>query len=162
NVLRVNYGRIADLPQPTYLPSAGGNPVGYTDYYDANLDGIFETALRSPPVTPDRSNFRVDPTRHQPWVEEWIAGYRRQWPGQIMMDASVVRRAYRDRPAAVEINRLIDGVTFLGYKDESLNDVYLLTNNVWNTQVYSGLELTVTKRTSRVNLLGGYTRGFQH
>jgi hypothetical protein len=162
NVLRVNYGRIADLPQPTYLPMAGGNPIGYVDSYDTNLDGVFETSLRSVPVTPDRSNLRVDPERHQPWVEEWIAGYRRQWPGQVLVDASFVRRAYRDRPAAVEINRRIDGVTFTGYKDEALNDIFFVTNNVWNTQIYSGLELSVAKRTSTINLLGGYTRGFQH
>jgi hypothetical protein len=162
NVLRVNYGRIADLPQPTYLPSAGGNPIGFIDYYDANLDGVFETQLRSVPITPEKSNLRVDPDRRQPWVEEWIAGYRRQWPGQIAMDASFVWRAYRDRPAAVEINRRFDGVRFVGYQDESLNDIYFVTNNRWNTQVYSGLELTVTKKTSRVNLIGGYTRSFQH
>jgi hypothetical protein len=162
NVLRVNYGRMADLPQPTYLPSAGGNPVGYTDSYDTNLDGVFETSLRSVPITPEKSNLRVDPARHQPWVDEWIAGYRRQWPGQLQMDASFVWRAYRDRPAVVEINRRYDGVRFVGYQDESLNDIYFVTNNTWNTQVYSGLELTVTKKTSRVNLIGGYTRGFQH
>lgn len=162
NVVRVNYGRVADLPQPAYLPTAGGNPIGFTDFYDTDLDGAFETVLRSVPITPDRSNVRVDPQRHQPWIEEWIAGYRRQWPGELLMDASLVRRAYRDRPAAVEINRRIEGVAFVGYKDESLNDVFLLTNNTWNTQVYSGLEFTVAKRTSAVNLLGGYTRSFQH
>jgi hypothetical protein len=162
NVVRLNYGRVADLPQPTYLPSAGGNPIGFTEYYDNDLDGVFETALRSPPLTPEQSNLRVDPKRHQPFVDEWIAGYRRQWPGQVVVDASVVRRYYRHRPAAVETNRRIEGVTFVGYKDESQNDIFFVTNNVWNTQVYSGVEFTAAKRTDRVNLLGGYTRGFQH
>src|SRR5690348_12242966 len=96
------------------------------------------------------------------FVDEWIAGYRRQWPGQVIMDASFVRRYYRHRPAAVEINRHLEGVTFVGYKDEALNDIYLITNNVWNTQVYSGLEFTAAKQTAGLNLLGGYTRGFQH
>lgn len=162
NVVRANWGRIADMPQPTYLPSAGGNPVGFTEHYDNDLDGEFETSFRSPTITPERSNLRVDPERHQPFVDEWIVGYRRQWPGQLSMDASFVRRGYRHRPAVVEVNRRIDGVAFVGYKDELLNDIYFVTNNVWNSQIYSGLELTVAKRTARLNVLGGYTRGFQH
>jgi hypothetical protein len=162
NVARFNAGRIADLLQPAYLPTAGGNPLGFTDFYDNNLDGVFETVLRSPPVTPENSNQRVDPDRHQPFVDEWIVGYRRQWPRQFSMDISFVRRAYKHRPAAVEINRAIDGLTFRGYRDEAQNDIYLMTNNRWNTQVYSGLELSVAKRTSTLALIGGYTRGWQH
>jgi hypothetical protein len=162
NVARFNFGRIADLPQSTYLPSAGGNPVGFTDYYDSNLDGVLETVLRSPPITPENSNQRVDPDRHQPFIDEWIGGYRRQWPHQISMDVSAIRRTYNDRPAVVEINRLIDGVTFVGYENESRNDIFFITNNHWNTQVYSGLELSVAKRTASLNLVAGYTRGWQH
>lgn len=162
NILRLNFGRIADLPQSTYLPTAGGNPIGFTDYYDNDLNGVFETALRSPSVTPENSNLRVDPGRHQPFVDEWIGGYRRQWRGQLSMDVSVVRRAYKDRPAVEEINRIIDGVRFVGYRNESMNDIYLVTNNTWNSQIYTGVEVTVAKKTRSLNLLGGYTRGWQH
>ena len=162
NVVRANWGRVADLPQTAYLPTAGGNPVGSTDFYDNNLDGVFETTLRNPPVTLASSNQRVDPGRHQPFVDEWILGYRRQLPGQMSVDVSFVHRDYRDRPAQVEINRIIDGTVFKGYKDESQNDIFLQTNNTWNTQVYSGLEITAAKRTSKVNLIAGYTRGWQH
>ncbi len=162
NVIRASYGRVADLPQPAYLPSAGGNPVGSTDYYDNNLDGIFETVIRNPPITPQNSDRRVDPKRHQPFIDEWTLGYRRQLPGQVTADASVIRRYYKSRPALVEINRIVDGVTFKGYMNEALNDIFFVTNNTWNTQVYSGLEFVVAKRTSRLNLIAGYTRGFQH
>jgi hypothetical protein len=162
DVARVNFGRIADLPQATYLPAAGGNPLGFTDFYDNDLDGVFETALRSPPVTPENSNQRVDPDRHQPFMDEWIVGYRRQWPHRISMDVSLVRRAYKDRPAVLEINRRIEGVTFLGYHNEAQNDIFVHTNNRWNTQVYSGLEVSVAQQTSRLNVIGGYTRGWQH
>jgi hypothetical protein len=162
NIVRANWGRVADLPQPGYLPSAGGNPVGQTDYYDNNLDGVFETVLRTPPVTPENSNQVVDPKRHQPFIDEWIFGYRRQLPGQVSVDVSFVHRDYKDRPARVEINRIIDGVTFKGYKNEAQNDIFFVTNNIWNTQVYSGLEFTVAKRTKKLNVLAGYTRGWQH
>jgi hypothetical protein len=162
HVLRANYARVADLPQPLYLPSAGGNPLGFTDYYDNDLNGVFETVLPSPPVTPESSNLRVDPGRHQPYLEEWIGGYRRQWPRQFSMDVSVIRRAYRDRPGLVEINRILDGTRFVGYRDESQNDIFLVTNNRWNTPVYTGLELSLAKRGDGVDLLAGYTRGWQH
>jgi hypothetical protein len=162
NILRGNYGRVADLPQRAYLPTAGGNPVGSTDYY-FNPDGTaFGVPLRNPPVTPENSNQVVDPKRHQPFIDELIGGYRRQLPQQVSVDVSFVRRYYKDRPAREEINRIINGVTFAGYKNEARNDIFFVTNNIWNTQVYSGLELTVAKRTTNLNLLVGYTRGWQH
>ena len=51
---------------------------------------------------------------------------------------------------------------FGGFKNVDQNQIYLVTNNTWNTQVYSGLEFTVAKRTSRINMIAGYTRGWQH
>ena len=161
NVVRANWGRVADLPQPGYLPSAGGNPVGFTDLFDNNLDGVFETSFRSPPVTPDNSDQVVDPDRHMPFIDEYILGYRRQLPGQMSVDVSYVHRDYRDRPAGVEINRIIENNVFRGYRNEAQNDIFFITNNIWNTQVYDGLELTVAKRTRALNLIAGYTRGWQ-
>src|SRR5437899_4824308 len=162
NVVRANWGRVADLPQPGYLPSAGGNPIGFTDYYDNNLDGVFETVLRSPPSTSAASNQVVDPNRHQPFIDEWIAGYRRQFPGQVSLDASYVHRAYRDRPANVETNGIYTGGVFSGFSNVTQNQIYLVTNNPLNTQNYDGLEFTVAKRTSKINLIAGYTRGWQN
>ena len=160
NILRLNWGRVADLPQPGYLPSAGGNPVGFTDYYDNDLNGTFETVLRSPPVTSAASNQVVDPHRHQPFIDEWIAGYRRQLPGQASLDVSFVHRAYKDRPANEEINGIYTNGVFSGFKDISQNQIYYVTNNIWNTMVYDGLEFTVTKRTRSLNLIAGYTRSW--
>jgi hypothetical protein len=161
NVVRANWGRVADLPQPGYLPSAGGNPVGFTDLFDNNLDGVFETSFRSPPVTPDNSDQVVDPDRHMPFIDEYILGYRRQLPGQMSVDVSYVHRDYKDRPARREINRIIENGVFRGYRNEAQNDIFFVTNNTWNTQVYDGLELTVAKRTKWLNLIAGYTRGWQ-
>jgi carboxypeptidase family protein/TonB-dependent receptor-like protein len=161
NVVRANWGRVADLPQPGYLPSAGGNPVGFTDFFDNNLDGVFETSLRSPPVTPENSDQVVDPDRHMPFIDEYIVGYRRQLPGQMSVDVSYVHRDYRDRPARREINRIIEDGVFKGYRNEAQNEIFFVTNNTWNTQVYDGLELTVAKRTKALNLIAGYTRGWQ-
>jgi hypothetical protein len=51
---------------------------------------------------------------------------------------------------------------FSGFKNVDQNQIYLVTNNIWNTQVYSGLEFSVSKKTRALNLIAGYTRGWQH
>ncbi len=73
-----------------------------------------------------------------------------------------MHRAYRDRTALVEQNAIYDGSVFRGYRNEALNDIFLLTTNEWNWPVYQALELIVTKRTSRFQILGSYTRAFSH
>jgi hypothetical protein len=118
--------------------------------------------LPTPAPTLQSSNQVVDPNRHQPFIDEGIFGYRRQLPGQISIDASFVRRYYEDRPANVETNGIYTGGVFLGFKNVDQNQIYRVTNNTWNTMVYSAFEVSVAKRTSRLNLLAGYTRGFQH
>ena len=162
NVVRANYGRVADFPQPGYLPTAGGTPIGLIDFY-FNPDGsLLGAPLPTPAPTLQNSNQTVDPNRHQPFIDEWIVGYRRQLAGQMSVDASFIRRYYEDRPANVETNGIYTGGVFSGFKNVNQNQIYLVTNNTWNTMVYSGIEVSVAKRTSRLNLLGGYTRGFQH
>jgi hypothetical protein len=51
---------------------------------------------------------------------------------------------------------------FRGYRDEELNDIFLVTNETWNWYVYSGFELAVAKRTSRVQLISSYVRAWRH
>jgi hypothetical protein len=157
NVLRVNWGRIADLPQPSYLPTAGSGIAGYTDYYDTKRDGTFATAITTPAVSAAASNYVIDPNRTQPFADEWLAGYRRQLPGQTSVDVSFVHRSYKERPANVETNGIYTGGVFQGYQNQSQNQIYLETNNIWNSMVYNGLEFSVAKRTSKINLLASYT-----
>ena len=162
NVVRASYGRIADLPQWLYLPTAGTDAAGFTDFYDNDGDGVFELPLRTNPSTGAARNQIIDPDRHQPFVDEFIVGYRRQLPGQMSVDASWVRRYYKDRPALVDTNGIFEDGVFKGYRNPDLNSINLVTNNEWNTMVYSGLELTVAKQTKQLQIIGGYTRGWQH
>lgn len=105
---------------------------------------------------------QIDPNFHQPFIQEGVIGFARQFPGQLSVDVTFLRRNYKDRPALVDVNGIYDGVVFKGYKDETLNDIYLITNNTYNWFVYSGLEISVSKRTKNMQILGGYTRGWQH
>jgi hypothetical protein len=162
DVVRASWGRIHELVQAGRVPTASSASVRRVDVYDNNLDGIFETERVTPGSTITRRDRVLDPDVHQPYIDEWTAGYRRQFPGQLSIDAAFVRREYRDRPALVETNGIYDGNVFKGYRDEELNDIFLVTNSIWNWYVYSGFELAVAKRTSRVQLISSYVRAWRH
>lgn len=162
NTVRASWTRVHDTMQSTNV-TAGTTAGGLTDSYDNNLDGIFETSLVVPAVT------RVNPNRtfdidnwHQPYVNEWTVGYRRQLPGLVSIDASWTGREYRDRGAGIEVNGIYDGGVFQGYRNVDLNQVYLVTNNTWNWPVYNALSLQVTKQTARLQIVGSYTRQWRH
>jgi len=163
NIVRASWSRVhAAVSSAQFNPGVASAGAGFTDRYDLNLDGVFETTRITPGFTRVSTTRTVDPNRHLPFVDEWLVGYRRQFPGQMSLDASFVRRRYRDIIATVEYNGIYEGGVFRGYRDESRNDVYLLTNNTWNWVVNSGLELTATKRTARLQLSAAYTRSFRH
>ena len=104
----------------------------------------------------------LDDARHQPYMDEWIVGARRQLPGLVTVDASVVRREFKDRTALVEINGIYENGVFKGYKNESFNDIYKITNNEWNWPVYTFFELQGTKQTERFQALASYTHQWRH
>src|SRR5262245_10730347 len=163
NVVHGSFSRLAAKPEWIYLPSLGGSvTVTTTDTYDTRGDGSFATALVTPAQTQVAANRRIDPDRHQPFTDEILLGYRRQLPGQISVDATFVRRAYKDMPAQIDINGIYTGGVFRGYEDVSQNAILLQTNNVWNTPIYTGVEVIGSQRSRRSQFLVGYTRGFQH
>jgi hypothetical protein len=95
-------------------------------------------------------------------MNEWIFGYRHQLPGQVSVDASVMRREFRERTALVEINGIYENGVFKGYRDESFNDIYKITNNVWNWPVYTFFELQATKQVDRLQAIASYTHQWRH
>jgi hypothetical protein len=162
NVLRASWGRVHEAPIGLRIGAAGTNRAGRRDLYDLNLDGVFETEFVEPPSTIRSTDREIDPDRRQPFVDEWIVGYRRQFAGQVAVDASFIQRRYRHRPALVEVNGIYDGGVFRGYRNEAFNNIFLVTSNRWNWPVYSGFELTASKQTRSMQLVAGYTRAFQH
>ena len=162
NLLRASYGRVGDVPNANYVGNAGTAVAGIRDEYDNDLNGTFETVFTTPASTAVSLNRRVDPDRRWPWVDEYLVGYRRQLPGQLTFDVSFIDRQYKHRPALVEVNGIYDGGVFRGYRDESQNDIFLVTSNRWNWFVYRGIEFDVTKRTKTIQLIANYTRAWQH
>ncbi len=161
NVVRAHVVRVHDQPAQN-ATSVGTSALAQRDEYDLDLNGTFETAFDTPAtlaLTPGRS---VDPDLHQSFVQEWGTGYSRQFGGGVTARADVVHREYRHRPTLVETNGLYDGSVFVGYRDEGFNEIYQITNNVWNTPVYRSIEFAVTKRSARVQGIGSYVRQWRH
>ena len=160
NVVRAHWARVHD--QPGVVTTTGTPSVGQRDLYDLNLDGTFETVFVVPPTTGAIVNRTIDPDLHQPYVQEWGVGYGRQLAGGVTVNVDGAHRRFVDRPTLVEINGKYDGRAFTGYLNEALNDIYTATNNRWNTPVYSSLELSLSKRTARVQTLASYVRQWRH
>ena len=142
NLLRASFGRVGDVPNASYIGGAGTAVADIRDEYDNDLDGTFESVFVTPGGAQVFQNRRIDPDRRWPWVDEMLVGYRRQIPGQMTFDVSVISREYKHRPAQVEVNGIYDGGVFRGYQDVSQNEIDLVTDNKWNSFVYRGLEFT--------------------
>jgi len=127
-----------------YLPTLGGSFLGggvtvtTTDTYDTRGDGSFATTLVTPAQTQVAANRRIDPDRHQPFIDELLLGYRRQLPGRVSVDATFIRRAYKDMPAQIDVNGIYTGGVFRGYEDVSQNAILLQTNNVEYADLHGG------------------------
>jgi hypothetical protein len=164
NILYGSVGRVHDLVILGDVPTLGSASATYTDYYDNDLNGTFETVRVTPGGTSTSTTRRIDPNRHQPFFDEWTAGFRRQFPGQIAVSVGFAHRSYKDRPAQVEVNGIYDGVVFMGYGalDPNVNTIYQYTNDVWNSQVYDAIESSFTKRGDRLQLIASYVRQWRH
>jgi hypothetical protein len=169
NGVRASYMRLADAANIN-AQSAGGSgtqgsnsqTIGYTDLFAPKLDGNFSSSFVTPAATAANPSLVPDPGYHQPFADEWATGYRRQFPGQVYVDVGYVYRAYKDRTALVETNGIYNGNVFQGYKNPALNQIYSLTNNVWNWPVYKALELVGAKQTARFQILASYTQVWPH
>jgi hypothetical protein len=159
-VARAHWVRVHD--QPGIVTTVGSLSVGQQDLYDLDLNGTFETVFVTPPTFGLTANRVVDPTLHQPFIDEAGAGYGLQLPGGVGTGVDFVQRRYRHRPTSVETNGVYDGSVFTGYADETFNEIFMGTNNRWNSPVYRSLELTVTKRSTRVQALASLVRQWRH
>ena len=161
NVARAHWVRVHDQPSQTGM-TIGTAALGQRDLYDLNVDGTFETVLVRPAtfaITPARS---IHSGFHQPYVQEWGAGYDKQLAGRVTAGVDLVHRDFRDRPTLIDTNSQFNGSVFAGYADESFNEIYQVTNNRWNRPVYTSLEASLTKRTPRVQAIASYLRQWRH
>ncbi len=169
NTVRFSYMRVhdaANVNQQTAggagTQGSGSQTIGFKTLYDYNYDGVWDATFITPAASRVNPSRVIDPKYDQPYVDEWATGYRRQLPGQASVDVGYMHRNFKDRTALVEINGIYDGSVFKGYKNEALNDIFLLTTDQWNWPVYDAVELIGTKRTTNIQLVGSYTHVWPH
>jgi hypothetical protein len=166
NVLRGSYSRLGEqvMGRDGVTTFGSDDTVSFRQEYDNNLDGVFETVRLLPASSASLAAQQIAPGLHQPYLDEFIVGFRRQFSAQIGLDVSYINRAYSDMWANIDINGIYPaaaGQPFLGFGkvDPNQGQVQQQTNNTWSQLKYQAVEMTVTKNMSHgFQLIGGFTR----
>jgi hypothetical protein len=169
NIVRASYSRITEIVNGrdslSGIITAPG--VEIRDLYDANADGVFELVNVTPPVTRQLAGLEFSDDLHQPYIDEFVVGYRRQFPGQVSLDVSGTQRFIRDTPAQVEINGYWPdgpGKPFIGFGrvDPNRGTFYQQVNNSWSHYEVTSMDVVVAKNMSRgLQLMGSFSRQWQ-
>lgn len=170
NVLRASAGRVHEQvngrdPITTFATTSNRN---VRDIYDANGDGVFEQEIITPAATNALNLLAFDPDLHQPFIDEFVLGFARQFRGQLSVDISGSRRYFKDGYAEVDINGIYpDGPykPFLGFGRVDPNQGLIMqqTNATWSQVVVTNLEAIVAKNLSHnFQLMTSLTRQWQH
>ncbi|MCC7034863.1 MAG: TonB-dependent receptor [Acidobacteria bacterium] len=170
NILRGTVVRVGEqmMGRDAITSFGGSGTVNITTLYDNNLDGVFETERFSAASTPTLATQEFDPNNHQPWVDEWIVGYRRQFPWQTSLDVGFISRSYKHTWATVEINGFwpeAPGQPFGGFGrvDPERGEIERQTNNTWSTLEYRAIEMTLAKNMSNgFQVMAGFNRQWHH
>ncbi|MGQ0736127.1 MAG: TonB-dependent receptor domain-containing protein [Acidobacteriota bacterium] len=156
NVLRGTFARVHEQLQGGRhgVSSFGGaDAAAVRDTYDLDGNGSFETVFDTPARTSTLSAAQFDPGMSQPIIDEYIAGYRRQFPGQISVDVAGIYRKVHNMFAQTDINGFYpDGPNRpfggFGRVDPNQGIVYRLTNADWHAMHYQALQVTLAKNLS--------------
>jgi hypothetical protein len=138
------------------------------DEYDLDGSGQFGTPQVQQARTATLAASEFDPKLHQPFVDEFILGFRKQFPWQLSLDLAGIKRTYKDNYAVIDINGIYPdgpGKPFGGWGrvDPTRGYVYQQTNNHWSRLEYSAIEVTIAKNFSQhFQLIGGVNRQWQH
>jgi hypothetical protein len=173
NVVRAFYGRLIEQvngrdPITTYSPFSQPSQRERRELYDADGDGVFELSNVTPAGNPQISALAFDPNVHQPFVDEIMLGYARQFKGQVSVDLSATRRAFRDGYGEIDINGIYPSgpnqpFGGFGRVDPNRGLVMQQTNASWTDVIVTDFEAVVAKNMSHnVQAILTATRQFQH
>ena len=173
NLLRASYVRVGEqvMGRDAITTFGTDSKVSERAEYDNDLDGIWgepgETVL-TPAVTSKLSAAELDPEAHQPYLDEFIVGFRRQFPWQTSLDIAWIKRSYKDMWAQVDVNGIYPSgpnQPFGGFGRVDPNRGVLLqqTNNSWSSLEYQALEFTLAKNMSHgFQFMAGFNRQWHH
>jgi hypothetical protein len=170
NVLRGSYARMGEqmMGRDAVTLFGATGRAGFTDTYDLDGDGVFETRFVDPPRTGSLAASEFDPGLHQPYLDEGIVGYRMQLPYAIGVDVAGIHRVYKDTYARIDINGFYPSgpnqrFGGFGKVDPNRGIVQQQTNNSWSRLNYTALEVTATKNLSHgLQFMAGINRQWQH
>jgi hypothetical protein len=163
NIVRMAAGIIHDATSTATQTTVGQNNGGYTDVYDTDLNGTFETAVHTPGLTQRTLNNVINlDTYRLPHSVDLSGGYARQLPGRVTIDASFLHRTFKDRTALIDTNGIYNGNVFAGYANPAFNEIYQVTANTFNWPVYSSFTLQAARDGARWQFVADYTRQFRH
>ena len=169
NVLRFSAGRVHEQVNGRDYASGRtpGGRVQTTDKY-YNQSGSLFAQIVTPALGPANTQYLFDPNLHQPYTDEYVGGFQKQFPGRVAIDASFVHRRISDVYALVDINGIYPGgpgLPFVGFGkvDPTQGIIQQQTNSTWAKYIYSGLEFTLSKQMSHnFQFLVGIHRQWQH
>ena len=167
NVIRGSFVRLhaglTGRDRPTRFASTAATTI--RDEFDNDLDGVFETTQLSTRFGDALVKQRFDPDLEQPYIDEFILAYRRQFPGQLVVDIAGTLKHVENNYSEVDINGIYPagpGLPFLGFGliDPNRGRITQQTNNAWSRNNLWAGDFTVTKNMSNNFMLYG-TLGVQ-
>lgn len=171
NVLRGSFARVHEQLQGGRhdVSSFGGDDTAsFRDAYDVNGDGSFSAVFTTPPTSGGLSAMQFADDLSQPIIDEWIIGYRRQFPAQIAVDVAAVARKIHNMFAQVDINGFYPDGPYqpfggFGRVDPNQGRVFQILNNDWSAMHYRALQVTITKNLSHnFQAMAAIHRQWQH
>jgi hypothetical protein len=162
NVLRSSWSRVHRQLMGGRDPVAefgGSDTESSEDHYDIDGNGTFETVFVNPAIPAGISAERFDPNFRQPYIDEFIVGFQRQFPWDISIDVAVTTKTYHRQYSLVEINGFYpdpdwkaNGTSprFLGFGriNPSAGTIFRVTNNTWADTKYRAMQYSIAKNMS--------------
>jgi hypothetical protein len=142
--------------------------AGERNEYDFDGDGVFERVVVNPARSASIADFEFEDGLHQPYVDEFILGFRKQFPGQLSVDIAGISRSYKHNWALVDINGIYPGgpnqpFGGFGLIDPNRGIINQQRNNTWSTLEYRAVEITVAKNlANNFQFMAGVNRQWQH
>jgi hypothetical protein len=173
NVVRVFWGRLHEQvngrdPITTFSPFAQPSGRERRELFDADGDGNFEIVNITPAANAQIGALAFDPDINQPFVDEVVVGFARQFRGQISLDVSATRRAFKDGYGEYDINGIYPAgpnqpFGGFGLVDPNRGMFNRQTNASWTDVVVTDLEAVLAKNLSHnFQVIVTATRQWQH
>jgi len=91
NVLRGSYVRLHEqvMGRDAIALFGANEAAGQRDEYDANGDGIFESVVTTAARSASIADYEFAKNLHRPYVDEFILGFRKPFPGSTRGDGQV-------------------------------------------------------------------------